>query len=315
MNHGLWTINYLSPTRGNIIVCTTGAVLKKRYVWAMIWNERPMLRVAILDLYEGAENQGMRCIRELLNQFAEFNHIELKKDEFEVRLQKQVPGLDYDVYISTGGPGSPLESEGSEWEAAYFGWLKKVESYNNNDANIVKKQVFFICHSFQLVCRHYKVAEVTKRRSTSFGVFPVHYLHDAEHEPIFAGLQDPFYAVDSRDYQVTQPDHNKLREMGASILAIEKNRPHVPLERAIMAIRFNENMIGTQFHPEADAIGMSLHLQTPDRKKTVIENHGEEKWASMIEQLNDPDKILHTYAHILPNFLQQSVGRMQEVIV
>lgn len=281
----------------------------------MIWNERPMLRVAILDLYEGAENQGMRCIRELLNQFAEFNHIELHKDEFEVRLQKQVPGLDYDVYISTGGPGSPLESEGSEWEAAYFGWLKKLESYNNNDANIVKKQVFFICHSFQLACRHYKIAEVTKRRSTSFGVFPIHYLHNAENEPVFAGLQDPFYAVDSRDYQVTQPDHNKLREMGASILAIEKNRPHVPLERAIMAIRFNENMIGTQFHPEADAIGMSLHLQTPDRKKTVIENHGEAKWASMIEQLNDPDKILHTYAHILPNFLQQSVGRMQEVTV
>lgn len=274
-----------------------------------------MVRVAILDLYEGFENQGMRCIRELLNQFAEFNHIELHKDEFEVRLKKEVPGTDYDVYISTGGPGSPLESEGSEWEAAYFGWLKKIESFNNNDANIIKKQVFFICHSFQLVCRHYKIAEVTKRRSTSFGVFPVHYLHDAENEPIFAGLQDPFYAVDSRDFQVTQPDHNRLRKMGASILAIEKNRPHVPLERAIMAIRFNENMIGTQFHPEADAIGMSLHLQTPDRKKTVIENYGEEKWASMIEQLNDPDKILHTYAHIIPNFLQQAVNNMQPVEV
>jgi len=274
-----------------------------------------MLRVAILDLYEGFENQGMRCIRELLHQFADLNNIELQKDEFEVRLKKEVPDLNYDVYISTGGPGSPLESEGSEWEAAYFGWLKKTEAYNNNDAHIIKKQVFFICHSFQLVCRHYKVAEVTKRRSTSFGVFPVHYLQNATSEPIFAGLQDPFYAVDSRDFQVTQPDHNKLREMGASILAIEKNRPHIPLERAIMAIRFNENMIGTQFHPEADAIGMSLHLQTADKKKTVIENHGEEKWASMIEQLNDPDKILHTYAHILPNFLQQAVDRMQEVAV
>ncbi|RYD76611.1 MAG: hypothetical protein EOP53_14405, partial [Sphingobacteriales bacterium] len=102
----------------------------------MIWNEKPMLRVAILDLYEGFENQGMRCIREILNQFAEFNHIELHKDEFEVRLQKQVPDLNYDIYISTGGPGSPIESEGSEWEAAYFGWLKKVETYNNNDSNI-----------------------------------------------------------------------------------------------------------------------------------------------------------------------------------
>lgn len=55
--------------------------------------------------------------------------------------------------------------------------------------------------------------------------------------------------------------------MGASILAIEKARPHVPYERAMMALRFNENMIGTQFHPEADAIGMSLHLKTPERKK------------------------------------------------
>ena len=76
--------------------------------------------------------------------------------------------------------------------------------------------------------------------------------------------------------------------MGASILAIEKERSHVPLERAIMAIRFNDNMIGTQFHPEADAIGMSLHLQTEEKKKTVIENYGVEKWQSMIDHLNDP---------------------------
>ncbi len=48
---------------------------------------------------------------------------------------------------------------------------------------------------------------------------------------------------------------------------------------------------------------MSMHLQTEAKKKTVIENHGQEKWESMIEQLNDPDKILWTYSHILPNFL------------
>lgn len=94
----------------------------------------------------------------------------------------------------------------------------------------------------------------------------MHYLPGAESEPVFAGLKDPFYAVDSRDYQVIQPDHNKITEMGGQILAIEKARPHVPYERAMMALRFNENMIGTQFHPEADAIGMSLHLQTPEKE-------------------------------------------------
>lgn len=279
----------------------------------MNWNDKTMIRVAILDLYEGAENQGMRCIREILNQFAEYNQLEIQRDEFEVRIKKEVPDLSYDIYISSGGPGSPLESEGSEWENIYFDWLRNIEKYNANEAHVSKKQAFFICHSFQLVCRYYKIAEVSKRKSTSFGVFPMHCLQTTENEPIFDGLTNPFYAVDSRDYQVISPNHNTIKRMGATILAIEKNRPHVALERAIMAIRFNENMFGTQFHPEADAVGMTLYLLKEDKKKTVIENHGEAKWKSMIEQLNDPDKIVYTYAHVLPNFLQHAVNKMHPV--
>jgi len=279
----------------------------------MNWTEKKSIRIAILDMNEGHANQGMRCIREILNQFGETNQLDLIWDEFDVRLERKVPDLSYDIYISSGGPGSPLESQGSEWEKVYFGWLKKTEQWNNNAANVQKKQVLFICHSFQLVCRHYAIANVGKRKSTSFGIFPMHLLNDGKQEAIFDGLRDPFYAVDSRDYQVTEPNHNKLQQMGATILAIEKERPHVPLERAIMAIRFNENMIGTQFHPEADAVGMSLHLQTPEKKKTVIDNYGEEKWQSMIDHLNDPEKIMWTYAHILPNFLLHAVEMLQPV--
>ena len=279
----------------------------------MNWTEKKSIRIAILDMYEGHANQGMRCIREILNQFGEVNQLDLTWDEFEVRLEKKVPDLSYDIYISTGGPGSPLDTEGNEWEKIYFSWLDKIERWNNNPAHVQKKQVFFICHSFQLLCRHYNIAKVNKRKSTAFGIFPTHLLSDGKNEIVFEGLRDPFYTVDSRDYQVTEPNHNKLHQMGASILAIEKDRPHVPLERAVMAIRFNENMIGTQFHPEADAIGMSLHLQTDEKKKTVIENYGEEKWKSMITHLNDPEKIMWTYAHILPNFLLNAVENLQMV--
>jgi len=273
-------------------------------------SEKRSIKVAILDLYEGIENQGMRCIRELLNQYSENNNLELVWDEFEVRLQQQIPDLSYDIYISSGGPGSPLESENSEWENKYFQWLSDVESFNKTASNIEKKYVLFICHSFQLACRHYEIAKVEKRRSTAFGVFPVHMLEQEKEEPVFAGLQDPFYAVDSRDYQVVQPNRQRLRQMGATILCIEKDRPHIPLERAVMAIRFNDYMIGTQFHPEADAVGMTMYLQRDDKKKTVIENHGFEKWESMISHLNDPDKILWTYSHIIPNFLSTSIEQL-----
>ncbi|WP_462222030.1 type 1 glutamine amidotransferase [Ferruginibacter sp.] len=281
----------------------------------MNWTDKKAVRVAILDMNEGKSNQGMRCIREILNQFGDTSNIDLEWDEFEVRLQQQIPALDYDIYISSGGPGSPLESEGSEWEKIYFNWLDNLMVWNANDANVIKKKVFFICHSYQLACRHFKIATVCKRKSTAFGVFPMHLLPSGNDETVFSGLKNPFYSVDSRDYQVVEPNHNKLHQMGAGILAIEKERPHIPLERAIMAIRFNENMIGTQFHPEADAVGMSMHLQTADKKKTVIENYGQQKWEAMIDHLNDPDKIMWTYAHILPNFLNQSVENMQPVAV
>ena len=270
------------------------------------------ITVAILDLYEGKENQGMRCIRELLNEFGEINNLDLTWDEFDVRLKNEVPDISYDIYISSGGPGSPLESEGSEWEKAYFDWLNQVESWNDNPENLNKKYVFFICHSFQLVCRHWKLANVCKRKSTAFGVFPIHLLQDGKEELVFNGMNDPFYAVDSRDWQAIEPQMTLLHK-GAKILCIEKERAHVPFERAIMAIRFNEYFIGTQFHPEADALGMSMYLQTDEKKKTVIENHGHEKWKSMIEHLNDPDKIMWTYSHILPNFLHSAVNSFQPV--
>ena len=169
--------------------------------------------------------------------------------------------------------------------------------------------------TFQIVCRHYKVGDLSKRKSTAFGVFPVHVTLEGQKDPVFAGLRDPFYVVDSRDYQVTLPDWHKLNMLGANILCIEKYRPHVPYAQALMAIRFNPYMIGTQFHPEADAIGMSMYLQTEEKKKIVIEQHGEEKWKSMIEQLNDPDKIMWTYAHVLPNFLTQASNQLKAQLV
>lgn len=280
----------------------------------MNFSEKKKIRIAILDLYEGVENQGMRCIREIINQFGDINHLNIDLLEFDVRLKNKVPDLSFDVYISTGGPGSPLESEGSEWENHYFGWLNAVEKWNDDFTNIHKKYVFFICHSFQLVCRHWKLANVCVRKSTSFGVFPIHLLPEGFDEPVFEGMADPFYAVDSRDFQVIEPQMTILHK-GAKILCIEKDRPHIPFERAIMGMRFSDYFIGTQFHPEADAIGMSMYLQSDKKKKTVIENHGFEKWESMIEHLNDPDKIMWTNAHILPNFLTIAAGLYQPVSV
>ncbi len=273
--------------------------------------QRQPIRIAVLDLYDGVANQGMRGIRETLQRFYKNQAIEISWDEFNVRQKNEIPDSSYDIFISSGGPGSPLETKDSNWEAGYFKWLQQVEQWNKEEKNTRKKHVFFICHSFQLACRYFKIGNLCKRKSTAFGIFPVHLLTNGKDEPVFNEMLDPFYAVDSRDYQVIEPDHQQIQSIGASILAIEKERPQVLLERAVMAIRFNEYMIGTQFHPEADASGMSLYLQTDEKKKTVIENYGLQKWEQMITHLNDPDKISFTYSHILPNFLSIASNQLK----
>ena len=272
--------------------------------------ENTRIRVAILDLYDGHANQGMRCIREILNQWSELIEENVEWDEFNVRQKNELPDLSYDIYISSGGPGDPLATRFDDWDRSWCNWLNEIGRWNSNPSNLKKKYVFFICHSFQLACRYFNAGVLSKRKSTAFGVFPVHMIEAGFDEPVFDGLREPFYAVDSRDFQVTQPNMQHLKEMGSDILCIEKERPHVPYERAVMGIRFNEYMIGSQFHPEADAVGMSMYLQTEEKKKTVIENHGFEKWQSMLEHLNDPDKIMLTYTRILPNFLNRSLEQL-----
>ncbi|RTL52053.1 MAG: GMP synthase [Sphingobacteriales bacterium] len=273
-------------------------------------------RIAILDLYDGQPNEGMRCIKDIIAAWGILNNTKIQMQVFDVRQHLAVPDTSFDAYISSGGPGSPLDSEGSEWEAAYFNWLQSIETFNLHESNNdLKKHILFICHSFQLVCRHYQAGTVCARKSTSFGVFPVHLLHAGKKEPLFQNLSDPFYAVDSRNYQVIAPNETHIEAMGGAFLAIEKERPHLPYERAMMAIRFNPFFIGTQFHPEADAVGMQMYLQRADKKKAVIDEHGEEKWQSMVAQLQDPDKIMFTYHHIIPNFLTMALGVKQTVSI
>lgn len=273
------------------------------------------LRVAILDLYNQTANEGMRCLREFLHQ-ADQSHpyVDIQVDEFDVRAKAQIPDLSYDIYISTGGPGSPFDGENHDWEKAYFDWANAILDYNTSSGNF-DKHVLFICHSFQMMCRCFDIAQVTRRNSTSFGITPIHMLEAGKHELLFEGLTDPFYAADFRDWQVTQPNVKKIEAMGGSLLSIEKERPHIPLERATTGIRLNSAMVGLQFHPEADVEGMLMHFRQEHRKRHVIEHHGEEKYWETIERMSHPDYLDRTHRTILPNFLARAVESLRPELV
>ena len=276
-------------------------------------SEEKNIKVAVIDMNNGFPNQGMRGIQELLQSYREQNQPNLTFDLFDLRQKGEIPDLSYDIFISSGGPGSPFDGEGEKWENDFFFLLDEIEGFNA--ANEKKKHAFLICHSFQLACRKYGLGIVTQRKSNAFGIFPISLTDNGEMETVFNGLPDPFYSVDSRDWQVIQPNEADFEAKGAKILAIEKERPHVALERCLMSIRFSEQIIGTQFHPEADPIGMKMYLLQEDKKSAIIKNHGEDKYFDMLDSLDDPNRITLTQSVILPNFLTEAISALQKNII
>jgi GMP synthase-like glutamine amidotransferase len=260
------------------------------------------IRIALLDMNNNQINQGFKNIKEISEAFRQSCTGEnVSITTFDVRFKNEIPDIeDFDIFISSGGPGNP-HREGFEWEDRFSAFLDSI--HNHNRISQEKKYLFLICHSFQLASIHWKLGNICKRKSYSFGVMPIHKTEEGEEDFLFKNLPDPFYAVDSRAYQFIEPDHERFEELGMKITAIEKFRPHIDLERAVMAVRFSEEIFGTQFHPEANSEGMVENLKDEKNKLAMIENFGMEKYLETIDRIDDEDKITLTQSQILPRFL------------
>ncbi|HKK39847.1 MAG TPA: hypothetical protein VJ949_10550 [Cryomorphaceae bacterium] len=264
-------------------------------------------KLALLDMYEGAPNQGMRSIKTMLDKYAE----KIDYQVFDVRAKHEIPDLSFDMFISTGGPGSPLEGDG-KWDVAWKRLIDDIKNHNLSTTNPAeRKYVFFICHSFQMACHHFELGEITRRKVSSFGIYPCHKTREGKEDRLLRDLADPYYVVDIRDWQLIQPRKKVFRDHGATILSLEKIRTHVEYERAIMSVRFSDEMAGTQYHPEADPYGMKIHFAKEENKQKVLANYTIRKYNSMMKQLEDPEKIEYTHNTVIPAFLDNALDKLQ----
>lgn len=270
------------------------------------------VRIALLDMNNNHPNQGMRNIKDISETFQKHSGYKVSIQSFDVRYLQEMPEIeDFDIFISSGGPGNP-HKEGFVWEERYNKFLNNIWKHNKESEH--KKFLFLICHSFQLACIYWDLAEVTKRKSYSFGVMPMHKTDDGDRDFLFHPLPEPFYAVDSRAYQVVQAKFDRFEKHKMKILALEKYRPHIDLERAVMAIRFSEEIFGTQFHPEADPLGFMESLKVEQYKNSIIENYGLDKYKETIDRIDDEDKVVLTRKEILPRFLAFAAAKVTNAV-
>jgi GMP synthase-like glutamine amidotransferase len=273
-----------------------------------------LIKIATIDLYNNEHNEGMRCIKEIVSEAqVRNNETEITYEVFDTRFKDEVPGLDKDIYISSGGPGSPFEGEGTKWEKDYFNLIQKIWDSNQNNSER-KKYLFFICHSFQMMGRFFKFGTVNQRHSKSFGVMPFTLTKEGKSDNILKELSNPFYAADIRQFQVIDPDKKVIKELGAKILSYEIIDDNEKAQPALAAVRISDEIAGTQFHPEADPDSMLYHFKQDERKEQVVEKYGEERYFEMIRILERPDTINKTRKTVIPSFLNYAIDELTKVL-
>src|SRR5688572_21854385 len=105
-------------------------------------------------MYNNHPNQGMRGIKQIVEDQVFPNDWKV----FDVRAKNELPGMDFDIYISSGGPGCPI-SDNEEWDQKWITLMNNIWDNNRENGND-KKYVFLICHSFQMLIHHWKLAEI-----------------------------------------------------------------------------------------------------------------------------------------------------------
>ena len=277
--------------------------------------QKQKIKIATIDLYNNERNEGMRCIGEIVEETKKkFNDLNISYNVYESRFKEDIPDIDSDIFISSGGPGSPFEGEGEKWEKDYFNLIEKIYSHNQTNTD-KKKYIFFICHSFQMMARFFEFGDVNKRNSKSIGVMPFEITEPGKTNFILEHLPNPFYAADIREYQVTNPNKKVIEDIGAKILSYEILDDNAEGEPAIAAVKISNEIFGTQFHPEADPESMLYHFNKADEKKQIVDIYGEEKYNRMLEILQEPNAVKLTRKTVIPNFLNGAIDELNKVLI
>ena len=263
------------------------------------------LKVAILSMYRDQESQGMKYLRSILEKESyAFADLSISYQVFATRKSNELPRLsDFDLFISTGGPGDPHDGIGQEWENNYFEFLRNFQAHNAT--GIQPKFLFSICHSFQLLCRFFDIAKVVPRPETCFGTFKCNLQNSGKDDALFGKLPDPFLIVENRNWQCVQPDLEKMESLGIQILAKELNPVSPGAEQALLAFRISPFWVATQFHPETNPAEMKKVYAGGKKVQEVLDKYGPLKMLQILDSLNRKNpSLLDTFECLLPEFIK-----------
>ncbi len=251
-------------------------------------------------------NQAMRCLRGLASHF--FERVKRHNPDLPCELVEVSPRdtnnpipRDCELYLSSGGPGSPFDGEGEPWVEDYSVFCDGLaEDASRGGAG--QRAMFAICYSFEMVVRHFKVAHIGPRTERKFGVMPIYTTPEGQQHPLLAAFADRLFAFEHRNWEAIDLDESRLRSLGGQLLARE-SRDGVSKGRALLALDVAPGIEAVQFHPEADRAGVMNWVARPEQAAAFKATYGEVTYQAMLRTLDDPRRLARTYALVIPGWL------------
>ncbi len=273
------------------------------------------LRVGVIDMNAGHVNQAIRCIGVLIDQLASrVRHanpgLEVETVHASPRDTTDVPPDDCDLYISSGGPGSPFDGDGQPWVDDYSDFLDGIVD-DNIKYDGRGRAVMAVCYSFEMAVRHFAVADVAPRSTRKFGVMPIYTTEEGREHPLLEPFGDRLFAFEHRNWEAVDLDESALARHGGRLLARE-SRDGESKGRALMAFDFAPGVEGVQFHPEADRPGVMAWVARPDQAEAFKLAYGITTYERMLKTLDNPQRLARTFALLIPGWMQRKFNAIAE---
>jgi GMP synthase-like glutamine amidotransferase len=268
-------------------------------------SPRP-LRLCIVDMNNGHVNQAIRCLRSISSSF--FDRVQRENPDVVCELVEVSPRdtgnaipLDCDLYLSSGGPGSPFEGDGTAWADDYGRFCDAVvEASIHGGAG--QRALFAICYSFEMVVRHFKLAHIGPRTERKFGVMPIYTTGEGQRHPLLSPFGDRLFAFEHRNWEAIDLDTSRLATLSGQLLA-QESRDGVSKGRAVLGLDAAPGVEAVQFHPEADRPGVMNWVARPEQAAAFKATYGEVTYQAMLRTLDDPRRLARTFALVIPGWL------------
>lgn len=265
----------------------------------------------------GVKNEAIRCLHATMAIFE--RQLRYANPDVPIALTVVSPRdkadpipTGYDLYLSSGGPGSPFDSEGTPWGAAYshfLDYLYEAHDKGREDA----PGLMPICYSFELVVMHFRVARLVLRPEKKFGVQPQYTTAAGRNHPLLAMFKDRIFAFEHRSWDALDPDAKTLAALSGAVLAAE-SRPDVHDKgESITSVHIGPGIESTLFHPEADRAGIHAWIDKPEQEAAFKEAYGNLTHERMMRTIAHPERIDRAHKEVIPGFLRRHVNRLATV--